>query len=381
MPPCPARGCRRKARIARGRGWFSRPSRERSDGEHDGWKHAVEGRWGAVPRRPSGRADGAPPARRLSHRPPLAARDRACARRPAHPRASRRAGSRAPADRAAGPAHRGCHPRHRNLCRHLRLRRKVAFLEGKTPFELEPPSREWAQVLHSFSGCAICARREPPSPAPMPAPCGRLDARCGRARAIAADPEVTAHRVIAWLTQAPFILQDADHEFYRRFMRAIARQVRGLRKAASDAPDGYPRLIVIIALAFAGLCMSEQSRLLRAVQKRLSRNWNGRFSPMAAPSPAARRADRAAAGPSAAAPRLRRAQPAAPPALMNAIDRMMPMLRFFRHGDGRSPCSTAWAIRRRTSSPPSSPMTMRAARRWPMPPIQASSGSMPRARW
>lgn len=213
---------------------------------------------------------------------------------------------------------------------------KVAFLEGKTPFELEPPSREWAQVLHSFSWLRhLRAAGTTIARANARALVGDWMRDAGRARAIAADPEVTAHRVIAWLTQAPFILQDADHEFYRRFMRAIARQVRGLRKAASDAPDGYPRLIVIIALAFAGLCMSEQSRLLRAVQKRLSEELERQIL--------------ADGGSITRSPGVliellldllplrhafaARNQPA-PPALMNAIDRMMPMLRFFRHGDG-----------------------------------------------
>ncbi|WP_245263429.1 heparinase II/III family protein [Azorhizobium doebereinerae] len=213
---------------------------------------------------------------------------------------------------------------------------KVALLDGKTPFELDPPSREWAEVLHGFSWLRhLRAAGTTIARANGRALVGDWMRNPGRARAVAADPEVTARRVIAWLTQAPFILQDADHDFYRRFMRSIARQVRGLRKAANDAPDGYPRLLVVIALVFAGLCMSEQSRLLRAAQKRLSEELERQILPDGGSitrSPGVlidllldllplRHAFAA------------RNQPA-PPALMNAIDRMMPMLRFFRHGDG-----------------------------------------------
>ncbi|GGF79798.1 heparinase [Azorhizobium oxalatiphilum] len=213
---------------------------------------------------------------------------------------------------------------------------KVALLEGRTPFELDPPSKEWAEMLHGFSWLRhLRAAGTTIARANARALVGDWMRDPGRAKAIAADPQVTAHRVISWLTQAPFILQDADHDFYRRFMRAIARQVRGLRKAANDAPDGYPRLLVVIALVFAGLCMSEQSRLLRAAQKRLTEELDRQILPdggCISRSPGAlidllldllplRHAFGA------------RNQPA-PPALMNAIDRMMPMLRFFRHGDG-----------------------------------------------
>ncbi|MGU3495222.1 heparinase II/III family protein [Xanthobacteraceae bacterium A53D] len=213
---------------------------------------------------------------------------------------------------------------------------KVALSDGRTAFEIEPPSQEWAEALHGFAWLRhLRAAGTTISRANARALVGDWMRDPGHARTIAADPQVTAHRVISWLTQAPFILQDADHDFYRRFMRSIARQVRGLRKAANDAPDGYPRLLAVVALVFAGLCMSEQSRLLRAAQKRLSEELDRQILPdggVISRSPGVlidllldllplRHAFAA------------RNQPA-PPALMNAIDRMMPMLRFFRHGDG-----------------------------------------------
>ncbi len=213
---------------------------------------------------------------------------------------------------------------------------KVALLEGKTPFELEPPSQEWAEALHGFSWLRhLRAAGTTIARANARALVGDWMRNPGRSKAIAGRPDVTAQRIISWLTQAPFILQDADHDFYRRFMRSIARQVRALRRAANDAPDGYPRLLAVIALVFAGLCMSEQSRLLRAAQKRLTEELERQILPdggCITRSPGMlidllldllplRHAFAA------------RNQPA-PPALMNAIDRMMPMLRFFRHGDG-----------------------------------------------
>lgn len=213
---------------------------------------------------------------------------------------------------------------------------KVVTLDGRTPFELVPPSLEWAEALHGFgwlrhlraSGTTIAR-------ANARALVGDWMRDPGASRAVAHRPDVAARRIISWLTQATFLLQDADHDFYRRFMRSLAKQVRQLRRAAGDAPDGYPRLLVILALVFAGLCMSDQARLLKAAQRRLAEELDRQILPDG--GPLSRNPgmlidlllDLLPLRQSFAARNL-----AAPPSVMNAVDRMMPMLRFFRHGDG-----------------------------------------------
>ena len=57
--------------------------------------------------------------------------------------------------------------------------------------------------------------------------------------------------MICWLSQAPFVLQDADARFYRRFIRSLSRQVRYLRRNANDTREGLPRLQAVIALNYA----------------------------------------------------------------------------------------------------------------------------------
>ena len=75
---------------------------------------------------------------------------------------------------------------------------------------------------------------------------------------------MVARRVISWLSQAPLVLDDADAQFYRRFLRSLARQVRHLRHTVSQARDGVPRLQAAIALCYAALCMARQQRHIRA---------------------------------------------------------------------------------------------------------------------
>ncbi len=213
---------------------------------------------------------------------------------------------------------------------------KVMTLDGRTPFDLVPPSVEWAQALHGFGWLRhLRAAGTTIARANARAIVGDFMRDPGAARAVASEPEVAAHRVISWLAQATFLLQDAEVDFYRRFMRSLAKQVRQLRRMASDAPDGYPRLVVLVALTFAGLCMSDQGRLLRVATRRLCEELDRQI--LSDGGPLTRNPGMLIALLLDLLP-LRQAftarnQPA-PPALMNAVDRMMPMLRFFRHGDG-----------------------------------------------
>jgi uncharacterized heparinase superfamily protein len=152
---------------------------------------------------------------------------------------------------------------------------------------------------------------------------------------IAWRPEVLARRIISWLSQATLLLDDSDVRFYRRFIRSLTRHVRHLRRTAPDALDGVPRLQGMIALTYASLCMAGQARHSKAATKRLGDELERQILPDGG---------HISRNPGALIEllvdllplrQLFTARNLAPPeALLNAIDRMMPMLRFFRHGDG-----------------------------------------------
>ena len=76
--------------------------------------------------------------------------------------------------------------------------------------------------------------------------------------------DILSRRILFWLCQAPFVLQDADVRFYRRFTRSLSRQVRYLRRTLNQSRDGLPRLQAVIALTYAALCLEGQSGNLRA---------------------------------------------------------------------------------------------------------------------
>src|SRR6267142_103014 len=154
-------------------------------------------------------------------------------------------------------------------------------------------------------------------------------------RPIGRRADVLARRVISLLSQAPLVLGDTDSKFYRRYLRGLTREIRYLRYTMLDIPDGVPRLQVLIALCYASLCLANQARHIRTATRKLSDELQRQIMPDGG---------HISRNPGALVELLSDLLPlrqtfaarnvAPPPSLLNAIDRMMPMLRFFRHGDG-----------------------------------------------
>ena len=211
---------------------------------------------------------------------------------------------------------------------------KVVAASGRSPFELEPPSEAWREALHSFSWLRHLGAAD--------SALARANARAliedwirlhGRGDGWTCD--LVARRLLAWLTQSPLILTGADRDFYHRFMRSIARQTAWLERAAWRAGPCTNQLRAAIALAYVGLCTSGARNLVKRASGLLATALDRQILPDGghiSRNPALLIEFLADLLP------LRQIYAAqnseAPPALLNAIDRMMPMLRLFRHGDG-----------------------------------------------
>ncbi|MBZ9937450.1 heparinase II/III family protein [Mesorhizobium sp. BR1-1-16] len=207
---------------------------------------------------------------------------------------------------------------------------------GFSVFEIEAPSRSWAAALHGFGWLRHLRASE-------------LTVSRSNARAlidewirfqkshdpVARDPVVTARRIASWLAQTPLLLEGCDHGFYRRFMRALTRQVRQLRRVVHDVPPGRPRLAVTMALAAAALSLADQNRFVRQASRYVDQELARQILPDGGHigrNPAAVLDILVDLLPLRQAFTARGLQPS--PVLLGAIDRMMPMLRFFRLGDG-----------------------------------------------
>jgi len=213
---------------------------------------------------------------------------------------------------------------------------KVVICDGRSIFAMEPPSEEWAVALLGFGWLRHLRAAD--------SAITRANARAlvdewitlqGAWHALAWRPDVVSRRIISWLSQAALVLQDADARFYRRFLRSLVRQVRYLRHTARDARRGVAHLQAVIALADAALCIAGERRRIKSATERLRHELERQILP-----------DGGHIGrdPGAVIDILLELLPlrqayaarnmAPPPALLNAIDRMMPMVRFFRHSDG-----------------------------------------------
>ncbi|WP_063305974.1 heparinase II/III family protein [Pseudovibrio sp. Ad46] len=207
---------------------------------------------------------------------------------------------------------------------------------GQSPFDVEPPNLQWSKALHGFSWLRHLRAAETNM--------AQQNARalvedwirsCGRWHDSGWKQEVVARRVLSWMAQSPLLLTGCEADFYRAFMRSLYRQVRYLRRTMNKAPDGLPRLTVAMANACATVSMDGQGRHVKQALKRLDQELKRQILPDGG---------HISRHPGAIIEILVDLLPirqalvmqgqTVSPVMMESIDRMMPMIRFFRHGDG-----------------------------------------------
>jgi len=214
---------------------------------------------------------------------------------------------------------------------------KIVNAHGRSPFEIEPSSAAWAGALAGFGW--LRHLRATDTAAASDKARSLVDAfldRMGKPSLRPAwEPRVVSRRTLAWLSQSPLVLDGADRAFYRRFMHGLGRAQITLQHEIKAGLSGEPRLLAAIALAELGLCTQGAGKLLRKSTKLLADELDRQILPDG--------------GHISRNPQvlidllldllpLRQVYAArnapAPEQLLSAIERMIPMLRLFRHGDG-----------------------------------------------
>lgn len=207
---------------------------------------------------------------------------------------------------------------------------------GESPFEAEPPSEAWSEALHGFGWLRHMRAAD--------TAIARANARAlveefmskRRFRGeIARRPAVAARRLMSFLSHSPLLLEGADHTFYERFIRHVSKLTEQLSLELAGPVDGFARLQCLAAVTFAAICLDGQERRLRRYEAALSDELDHQILPDG--------------GHVSRNPRLmiellldllplretfsaRGLEP--PRSVIMAIERMMPHLRLFRHGDG-----------------------------------------------
>lgn len=208
---------------------------------------------------------------------------------------------------------------------------------GKSPFQIEVANRDWQRSLHSFrwlrhmrsAGTELAAANARALVSDW------ISSNGSRISGVAWEPAIAARRIIAWLQHSSVVLQGAEFPFYRGYLKSLALQIRYLRSMAHEMPDGEEKLRARIALAFAALSLPASPSVLRSATRNLSEELDRQILPDGG---------HISRNPIAVLELLADLLPlrqtyanqaeSPPDALIGAVERMLPALRFFRHHDG-----------------------------------------------
>ena len=147
--------------------------------------------------------------------------------------------------------------------------------------------------------------------------------------------DVTGHRVINWACFATQLFEVSGPSFHDRFCQSISRQIRHLKRAAYFECDGAARIAALVGLVAGETILSNQGevsgRSAKALKIELKRQVladgvHGSRSPEAHLD--------VLCDLLSLRELLMNTGVTVPESLFNAIDRMTPILKFFRHGDG-----------------------------------------------
>lgn len=212
----------------------------------------------------------------------------------------------------------------------------VDVKQGASIFDLPAPSREWKESLHAFAWL--------PPLAAAGGEAARLLAtrlftqwlkRNGRYTEPAWLPHVMARRLIHIFSYSRFIVLNSDLLWRSKLFVSLREQSRMLARIAGEAPEGLPRFEAAAALALSGVCLTDSPNRRDAGLRRLEAEIARQILP-----------DGGHIGRSPetlvhiyrliamVTDGLIASGHEEPHALRGARDRIAPMIRFFRHGDG-----------------------------------------------
>lgn len=148
---------------------------------------------------------------------------------------------------------------------------EIADLAGHSPFARPRASEEWARELHGFAWLRHleAARSEETELLARRLVQDWLQEGY-RDKLHAWAPEVTGRRLMSWLAHSALLLDGADHRFYATVLRSLQRQTSYLAAAWQNAPEGYSKLLALVGLVLADVCIAGHDRQLKRSDKLLA---------------------------------------------------------------------------------------------------------------
>jgi uncharacterized heparinase superfamily protein len=147
-------------------------------------------------------------------------------------------------------------------------------------------------------------------------------------------PEIIADRFLNLFAHGRFFIANSDLVWRSRLFVSLRDQAQMLSRSIEEAPEGIPRLKAAAALALAGLCLGNprnQALGLRRLAYEIKRQILPDGGHVSRSPEALLEAFRVLV---MVRETLDQLNAGVQPVIRNALDRMAPMLRFFRMGDG-----------------------------------------------
>lgn len=207
---------------------------------------------------------------------------------------------------------------------------------GKCVFDVPPPSAAWKRDLEEFvwlpalSSAGGDAARELAKDL-----IGQWIVRNTRYSEPAMAPQTVARRLAHIFAHGRFVLSNSDMLWRSKMFVSLREQAKLLTRIGIEAPDGLPRLEAAAVQALAGACLEDSPRRLDGGLQRLEEELARQILPDGG---------HISRSPEALAhayrylvmvmDALQAIDYDLPQPIRSAHDRMAPMLRFFRHGDG-----------------------------------------------
>jgi uncharacterized heparinase superfamily protein len=203
-------------------------------------------------------------------------------------------------------------------------------------FDRPAPSAEWLEALHGFAWM-------PPLSAAGGEPARTLATnlvtqwlkRNGKYTEPAWLPHVMGRRLSTIFAHGRFVVSNSEMLWRSKVFVSLREQSRMLARVAGEAPEGIPRLEAAAALALSGTCLSDSPKRLHAGLTRLEAELARQILPDGGHiSRSPEKLVLAFRQVLMVMEALSGTNQVIPQGVRSAHDRMAPMIRFFRHGDG-----------------------------------------------
>ena len=165
---------------------------------------------------------------------------------------------------------------------YLGLANSFVTLDGRSPFDVTPPSPEWEEALHQFTWLRhLKPAQEPGANEIARGILFEFISRSKKIRHHKIAPSLArdARRFIALITHSPILIDEHDARAYEKLMTHLNDAMRHLVSGESSAPDSLSRLQALIAIMFGGLAIANQEAYLDAYLPRLSAALNSQVQP------------------------------------------------------------------------------------------------------